>query len=163
MWLAIRNRCWTADRLQKRGLPHPERCPPCDQEEEMAQHIHTSYVFARQYWYAVLQPLNMVRLTPTRSVAFADWWMRAEKKLLKQHRKGFNTYCILGAWTSGNIGMLVFLKVHLQIYRQQSKLSKMTLTYGSLQGLKGCPPFASSWEETESRFLGSLGLVLSFF
>ena len=95
MWLAIRNRCWTADRLQKRGLPHPERCPPCDQEEETAQHIHTSYVFARQYWYAVLQPLNMVRLTPTRSVAFADWWMRAEKKLLK----GFHTYCILGAWT----------------------------------------------------------------
>ena len=34
-----------------------------------------------------------------RSVTFADWWMRAEKKLLKQHRKGFNTYCILGAWT----------------------------------------------------------------
>ena len=23
IWLAIRNRCWTADRLQKRGLPHP--------------------------------------------------------------------------------------------------------------------------------------------
>ena len=25
VWLAIRNRCWTADRLQKRGVPHPER------------------------------------------------------------------------------------------------------------------------------------------
>ena len=62
----------------------------------------------------------------------------------------------------GNIGMLVFLEVHLQIYRQQSKLSKMKLTYGSLQGLKVYPPFASSWEETESKFLGSLGLVLSF-
>jgi hypothetical protein len=23
LWLAIRNRCWTADRLQKRGMPHP--------------------------------------------------------------------------------------------------------------------------------------------
>ena len=34
VWLAIRNRCWTADRLQKRGLPHPVRCPLCDQEEE---------------------------------------------------------------------------------------------------------------------------------
>lgn len=58
--------------------------------------------------------------------------------------------------------MLVFLKVHLQIYRQQSKLSKMTLTYGSLQGLKGSTPFALSWEKTKSRFLGSLGLVLCF-
>ena len=47
----------------------------------------------------LLQPLNLIKLTPTRFVTFADWWMRAEKKLLKQHRKGFNTYCILGAWT----------------------------------------------------------------
>ena len=99
MWLPIRNRCWTADRLQKGGLPHPECCPLCDQEEQTAQHILTSCVFAGQFWCAVLQPLNLIKLTPTRSVTFADWWMRAEKKLLKQHRKGFNTYCILGAWT----------------------------------------------------------------
>lgn len=30
VWLAVRNCCWTADRLQKRGLPHPDRCPLCD-------------------------------------------------------------------------------------------------------------------------------------
>ena len=29
-WLASRNRCWTADRLAKRGLPHPTACPLCD-------------------------------------------------------------------------------------------------------------------------------------
>jgi len=34
IWLAIRNRCWTADRLQRRGLPHPDHCPLCDQEDE---------------------------------------------------------------------------------------------------------------------------------
>jgi len=44
MWLPIRNRCWTADRLQKGGLPHPECCPLCDQEEQTAQHILTSCV-----------------------------------------------------------------------------------------------------------------------
>ena len=27
LWLAIRNRCWTADRLEKRGLPHSNQCP----------------------------------------------------------------------------------------------------------------------------------------
>jgi len=47
VWLAIRNRCWTADRLAKRGLQHPERCVLCDQEEETIQHILTSCVFAR--------------------------------------------------------------------------------------------------------------------
>jgi len=82
---------------QKRGLPHPERCPLCDQEENI-QHILTSCVFARQFWFAILQPLNLARLTPTRSAVFADWWKKAERKLQKQHRKGFNSLCILGAW-----------------------------------------------------------------
>jgi hypothetical protein len=39
VWLASRNRCWTADRLQRRGLPHPAACPLCDQEPESIQHL----------------------------------------------------------------------------------------------------------------------------
>lgn len=38
-WLAMRNRCWTSDRLARRGLPHHDTCPFCDQEEEN----HRSY------------------------------------------------------------------------------------------------------------------------
>ena len=30
MWLAAHNKCWTADRLDKRGLSHPEHCPLCE-------------------------------------------------------------------------------------------------------------------------------------
>jgi len=63
------------------------------------QHILTSCVFARQFWFAVLQSLNLTHLTPSSSsVSFADWWRRSWKKLQKQHRKGFNSLCILGAW-----------------------------------------------------------------
>jgi len=99
IWLAIRNRCWTADRLQKRGLPHPECCPLCDQDEENIQHILTSCAFARQFWFAVLQPLNLAHLAPSSSIAsFAEWWRRSWKKIRKQHRRGFNSLCILGAW-----------------------------------------------------------------
>jgi len=99
LWLAIRNCCWTAHRLQKRGMPHPEHYPLCDQEDETAQHILTTCVFARQFWYAILQPLSLESLTPTRRVNFADWWRKAEKRIQKQHKKGFNSLCILGAWT----------------------------------------------------------------
>jgi len=129
VWLAIRNRCWTADRLQKRGLPHPERCPLCDQEEENIQHILTSCVFARQFWFAILQPLNLARLTPTRTVSFADWWKKAERKLQKQHRKGFNSLCILGAWTIWkHRNACVFegaspnLQVAVQAFKEESHL-----------------------------------------
>ena len=30
MWLAAHDRCWTADRLARKGLPHPAKCPLCD-------------------------------------------------------------------------------------------------------------------------------------
>jgi hypothetical protein len=31
MWLVEHNRCWTTDRLAKRGMDHPKHCPLCDQ------------------------------------------------------------------------------------------------------------------------------------
>ena len=46
LWLAMLNRCWTADLLERRGLQHPDSCLLCDQEEETIQHILTSRVFA---------------------------------------------------------------------------------------------------------------------
>ena len=99
IWLAIRNRCWTADRLQKRGLPHPALCPLCDQEGETAQHILTSCVFARQFWSSILQSLNLSSLVPNRRAkSFAEWWRISWRKVPKQNRKGFNSLVILGAW-----------------------------------------------------------------
>jgi hypothetical protein len=49
MWLVAHNRCWTADRLARRGLPHSDRCLLCDQEEENIQHLLIRCVFARQF------------------------------------------------------------------------------------------------------------------
>jgi hypothetical protein len=28
LWLATQRKCWMADRLARRGLTHPDRCPP---------------------------------------------------------------------------------------------------------------------------------------
>ena len=44
------------------------------------------------------QQLDLARLTPTRRSSFADWWKQVERKLQKHLRKGFNSFCILGAW-----------------------------------------------------------------
>ena len=58
---------------------------------------HVLLQLARQFWYAILQPINLSRLTPTRSVNnFPDWWKHAERRLPKQHRKGFNSLCTWG-------------------------------------------------------------------
>jgi len=99
LWLAIKNKCWTADQLTKRGLPHPDKCILCDQEETI-QHILTTYVFARQFWHSVLSPLNLQQLVPNRTEhSFATWWRKITKRVGKQHRKGVNSLIILGAWT----------------------------------------------------------------
>ena len=39
MLLVARNRCWTADRLARRGLEHPTTCPHCDEDEENINHL----------------------------------------------------------------------------------------------------------------------------
>jgi hypothetical protein len=54
IWLASLNRCWTADRLARRGLDHPTKCLLCDQEKETMQHILLQCVFAREVWFHTL-------------------------------------------------------------------------------------------------------------
>ena len=98
LWLAIRNRCWTADRLAKRGLSHPDKCPLSDQEEETIQHLLTSCVMARQVWCKLLTPLNLADSTPRQNEwSFAEWWRKTIGRVSKEHRRGVNSLIILGA------------------------------------------------------------------
>ena len=50
MWLAMRDRCWTSDRLARRGLPHQDACLFCDQEDESIEHLLLTCVFSRTVW-----------------------------------------------------------------------------------------------------------------
>jgi hypothetical protein len=47
MWLVAHNKCWTADRLEKKGLPHLTRCPLCDQEPETMNYLLVGCVCPR--------------------------------------------------------------------------------------------------------------------
>ncbi|WVZ50728.1 hypothetical protein U9M48_001955 [Paspalum notatum var. saurae] len=83
IWLAIKNRCWMADRLAKRGLPHPSVCPLCDQEQETMQHLLVSCVFSREVLHRKLM---------------TNWWSRAVKIVTRELRKGLNSMITLVAW-----------------------------------------------------------------
>jgi hypothetical protein len=98
MWLVFKNRCWTADRLKKRGLPHPLACPLCDQEAETIQYLLLSCVFARQVWAAVFQKLGLPSLVPRPTDdCFLSWWSRSKRQISKNSRKGLNTVITLVA------------------------------------------------------------------
>jgi hypothetical protein len=99
LWLAIRNKCWTTDRLQKRELDHPEVCPLCDQEPKNIQHLLCTCIFARQFWYYILSSLGLANLSPaSNESAFADWWEKVCKQVHKSKRRCFNSIIILGPW-----------------------------------------------------------------
>lgn len=98
IWLAVKNRCWTADRLAKRGVPHPAACPLCDQAEETIQHCLVSCVFSREVWFLLFAKLRLSTLSPHSSDKFLNWWSRAVKTVPKKLRKGLNTLIMLPAW-----------------------------------------------------------------
>jgi hypothetical protein len=111
LWLAIRNRCWTADRLQKRGLYHPEVCPLCDQEPENIQHL-CNCIFARQFWHCVLSSLGLANLSPaSNESSFAEWWRKVCKQVHKSKRRGFNGIIIMGLGVYGFIEIRQLLMV----------------------------------------------------
>lgn len=99
MWLAAHNRCWTADRLARRGLQHPGKCLLCDQEEENLQHLLIGCVVARQCWYFILHSVGLSHLAPAVSEpSFDAWWERVAAAVTGEVRKGLNSLIILGAW-----------------------------------------------------------------
>jgi hypothetical protein len=99
MWLVAHKRCWISDRLARRGLPHPKKCPLCDQEDETIDHLLVSCVFAKQFWYILLRQVGVHSLAPQPTdLVFDEWWERAHKATSRLTRKGLNSLIILGAW-----------------------------------------------------------------
>jgi len=76
--MAIRKTCASLLNLERRWT--------------QVQHLLTTCVFARHFWFSILQPLNLSHLVHGRTYSsFADWWKKSWKKLQKQLRKGFNS------------------------------------------------------------------------
>jgi hypothetical protein len=100
IWLVEHDLCWTADRLAKRGLDHPERCPLCDQEAECINHLLVGCVFAKQFWFGLLKFMGLQGVCPMPDdLSFESWWRRSSSRVADPLKKGFNSLLILGAWT----------------------------------------------------------------
>lgn len=89
IWLATLNKCWTADRLARRGLDYPYKCPLCDQQDETIQHILVSCVFAGETWTKVLIRVGLLPLAPdSTNEVFQNWWRASELQVPKTQKKG---------------------------------------------------------------------------
>jgi len=95
-------------------------------------------VFARQFWFSILDPLNLSGLISTRhSNSFAEWWRKSWRKVRKQDKKGFNSLVIHKKWILWKHrnscvfdGSAPNLRAALQSFKDESHL-------GQVGGAKG--------------------------
>jgi hypothetical protein len=73
LWLASRNRCCTANRLSRRGLPHPAACPFCDQSEETLDHLLMGCVLSREVWATCQRWWGKLPWMPHVDSCFVAW------------------------------------------------------------------------------------------
>lgn len=97
VWLVLQNRCWTTDRLAKRGLPHLACCPLCDQEPKTIAHLMLGCVFSRQVWAVILVRWGKSEWIPSQDSLPADWWSTRLVPSSKWH--DLSTGIILVRWT----------------------------------------------------------------
>jgi len=103
LWVAAHKRCWTGDRLARKGLQHPAACPLCDQAQETIDHLLVSCVFARQLWFSLLLKFCLQVLAPNlEDENFEEWWANASGRVSGQVLNGLNSIIILGAWNLWN-------------------------------------------------------------
>jgi hypothetical protein len=99
MVVVAHNRCWTADRLAHRGLPHPECCPLCDQAVETVDHLLVLCVSAREFWFRFFSQRTQAFSPQPTETSFHNWWERVSNAASGMIRQGMNSLIILGAWT----------------------------------------------------------------
>jgi hypothetical protein len=98
-WLADLDRCWTAERLARRGLPHHAVCPLCDQAIESIQHLLVECTFTRQIWHETIAWLRLPCSAPTTTTtSLLDWWQEAKQNVPRPMLKGLTSASLLVPW-----------------------------------------------------------------
>lgn len=99
VWLALQNRCWTTDHLQRRGLANHDSCKFCSLVQESVEHLFRGCLWVRHFWTHILRKLGLGCATPRHDSCLCDWWTRVRKHVPKEHRRGLDSIVILAIWT----------------------------------------------------------------
>ncbi|KAK1652343.1 hypothetical protein QYE76_070148 [Lolium multiflorum] len=96
-WLAVQNRLWTADRLAKRGWPHPTTCQLCRCCPETARHLLFESRFSKRIWMAAASWLScpdLIRCLGTGRPKVLEYW-QAIARTPTSSTKGLRTAIVL--------------------------------------------------------------------
>ncbi|KAM0838878.1 hypothetical protein ACQ4PT_060692 [Festuca glaucescens] len=82
MWLALQNRLWTNDRLEKRGWPTGWNCKLCNRAFESVDHLLVNCRFTIRLWGLLKEWLGLQQLNilPWPSTPLHSWWSLMTKR-----------------------------------------------------------------------------------
>jgi hypothetical protein len=99
-WLVIKDRIWTADRLQRRGWPNCNLCQLCMREPETAAHLLFQCRFSARIWNAIRVWVDAPELDVTAwngIPTVKEWWSAVA--LRRGHRrKAISSLIMLVTW-----------------------------------------------------------------
>lgn len=114
IWLALHERCWTSDRLQRHGLRDDNFCALCDQEPETLHHLLLFCAYSREVWHKCFRRYGFAYFQPSREETLADWWLRMRKSMPKPGRKQYDSLLILVAWS-------IWLERNARVFRNNDR------------------------------------------
>lgn len=138
-WLALKNRC-TSDRLARRGLPHQNAFPFCDQHDETIDHLLVTCVFAREIWDKVCAAMGHTDGAPTAEVSLQGWCLRAGAHgRLGKAERAIHLLCLWELWKHRNVvvfdGAIPSIRSVLRRIASESKVWHLAgLVGGELDG-----------------------------
>jgi hypothetical protein len=94
-WLALQNRCWTADRLARRGLPATAICTLCNVAGETMDHLSLQCPFAAAVWTTICNHLQLGVMPPSPQSTLALWWPDAVRALSRRDSRTANSLIML--------------------------------------------------------------------
>jgi hypothetical protein len=94
-WLTLQKRCWTADRLEHRGLPNHGLCPLCARHNETSDHLVRQCPFSRDVWASLLLRQGLQHIMPTAQSELARWWPEATEAVPRSKRRELNSFILL--------------------------------------------------------------------
>jgi hypothetical protein len=99
MWLAVHQRCLTADNLQRRGWPNTATCQLCLSAPETCTHLFAHCPFSVAVWLRLRSWTMADFLVPGPNFTTTeDWWLQVRKQVPKIYRRDFDTVTILVHW-----------------------------------------------------------------
>ncbi|XP_072151401.1 uncharacterized protein [Setaria viridis] len=99
-WLAIQDRIWTADRLQRRGWASNPNCALCEATQETGLHMFTACNYTRNVWAQLSAWTRCPAIDPecwTPHDALHDWWTALAGAQVA-NKKGLRSLIILVLW-----------------------------------------------------------------